>query len=95
MAAGHPLLFRLLVPPLSEYAGDRRKLHRHANEIAFGRIDVAQAPTVAPAFGIKSVPSLTLFEDAHLIAIIAGEFPLQRLSHRVATAFAGVTASTR
>lgn len=71
------------------------QLHRHANEIAFGRIDVAQAPTVAPAFGIKSAPSLALFEDARLIAIIAGEIPLQRLLHRVATAFAGVTASTR
>ena len=48
-----------------------------------------------PAFGIKSVPSLALFEDACLIAIIAGEVPLQRLSHRVAAAFAGVTTSTQ
>lgn len=76
--------------PCQNMQGIVEQLHRHA-----GRIDVAQAPTVAPAFGIKSVPSLALFEDARLIAIIAGEVPLQRLSHRVATAFAGVTASTR
>ena len=80
--------------PCQNMQGIVEQLHRHANEIAFGSIDVAQAPTLAPAFGIKSVPSLALFEDACLIAIIAGEVPLQRLSHRVAAAFAGVTTST-
>jgi len=72
-----------------------RDLLARDGEIAFGSTDVAQAPAIAPAFGIKSVPSLALFEDARLVAIIAGEVPLQRLTQRVLAAFAGVTASTR
>lgn len=43
----------------------------------------------------KAGQRAALFEDARLIAIIAGEIPLQRLLHQVATAFAGATASTR
>lgn len=81
--------------PCQNMQGIVEQLHRHTNEIAFGSIDVAQAPTLAPAFGIKSVPSLALFEDARLVAIIAGEVPLQRLTQQVLAAFAGVTTSTR
>ncbi|AWS52850.1 thioredoxin family protein [Providencia rettgeri] len=51
------------------------KLSKHfqQNNIVFGLVDIAQSPTLAPKYGIKSVPTIAIFQDTRLIDIIAGE----------------------
>ncbi|GAB1440063.1 thioredoxin family protein [Providencia sp.] len=39
----------------------------------FATVNIAQSPTLAPKYGIKSVPTIAIFKDARLINIIAGE----------------------
>ncbi|HGN1706924.1 TPA: thioredoxin family protein [Providencia rettgeri] len=39
----------------------------------FATVDIAQSPTLAPKYGIKSVPSIAIFQDTRLINITAGE----------------------
>ncbi|EOV8089456.1 thioredoxin family protein [Providencia rettgeri] len=48
------------------------------SNIIFGIVDIAQSPTLAPRYGIKSVPTIAVFQDTRLIDIIAGEVPFNR-----------------
>ena len=43
------------------------------SNIVFGLVDIAQSPTLAPQYSIKSVPTIAVFQDTRLIDIIAGE----------------------
>ncbi|HGF6561463.1 thioredoxin family protein [Providencia sp. PROV188] len=47
--------------------------------IHFGIVDIAQSPTIAPQYGIKSVPSIALFHDSRLVDLMAGEYRLSQL----------------
>ncbi|MDB9565490.1 thioredoxin family protein [Providencia rettgeri] len=49
------------------------------NNIIFGIVDIAQSPTLAPQYGIKSVPTIAVFQDTRLIDIIAGEMPFNKV----------------
>lgn len=56
--------------------GGRINFGGHIN---FGIVDIAQSPTIAPQYGIKSVPSIALFQDSRLVDLMAGEFQLSPL----------------
>lgn len=60
-------------------------LARQTNDpdIAFGAVDMAQSPTIAQTYGIRSVPSIALFRQGKLIDVIAGPLPLNVVMDRV------------
>lgn len=53
------------------------------NDIHFGEVNIAISPTIAQTYGIRSVPSIALFQQHVLIAIIAGEMSLDTLIQRI------------
>lgn len=53
------------------------------SNIMFGEVNIAASPTLAPAYGIRSVPSVALFRQQTLVTVIAGEMPLDALAQRV------------
>lgn len=50
------------------------------NGIRFGEVNIAISPTIAQTYGIRSVPSIALFQQHVLVAVIAGEMPLDTLT---------------
>ncbi|AFH94385.1 thioredoxin family protein [Providencia stuartii] len=61
-------------------------LYLDSSAINFGIVDIAQSPTLAPMYGIKSVPSIALFNDSRLVAIVAGEVSLQHAITKIRSA---------
>lgn len=47
--------------------------HFQQSNIIFGAVDIAQSPTLAPKYGIKSVPTIAIFQDTRLTNTIVGE----------------------
>ncbi|MEX9948766.1 thioredoxin family protein [Providencia sp. wls1914] len=62
---------------LTDYFSDNGP--HFGGRINFGIVDIAQSPTIAPQYGIKSVPSIALFQDSRLVDLMAGEFQLSPL----------------
>ena len=62
---------------LADYFSDNGS--RFGGRINFGIVDIAQSPTIAPQYGIKSVPSIALFLDSRLVDLMAGEYRLSPL----------------
>jgi len=58
-----------LEPIYTEVAGDL------SAKAAFGEVDIDQAPDVARAFGIRSVPTVLLFKDGKPVDMIVGLKP--------------------
>ncbi|CAM5346994.1 TPA: thioredoxin family protein [Pseudomonas aeruginosa] len=56
--------------------------------VAFGTVDIAQSPTIAPTYGIRSVPSIAVFRQGKLVALIPGEVPVEQAEVRVRQALA-------
>ena len=52
-------------------------------DIAFGAVDMAQSPTIAQTYGIRSVPSIAVFWQGKLMDVIAGQAPLDDVMDRV------------
>lgn len=52
-------------------------------DIAFGAVDMAQSPTIAQTYGIRSVPSIAVFRQGKLMDVIAGQAPLDDVMGRV------------
>lgn len=67
---------------LADYFSDNGGSHFGGN-VHFGIVDIAQSPTIAPQYGIKSVPSIALFHDARLVDLIAGEYQLSSLIAKI------------
>jgi len=47
--------------------------------ILFGAVDIAQSPSLAQQYAIKSVPSIALFKRSELVTVIAGESTVSQL----------------
>ncbi|MCS0505191.1 thioredoxin family protein [Ancylobacter mangrovi] len=58
-----------LEPTYNEVAGE---LKGQAN---FGEVDIDQAPEIANAFGIRSVPTVLVFKDGQPVDAIVGLYP--------------------
>lgn len=56
------------------------KLHSLA---IFGKIDIAVSPTIAPMYGIRSVPSLAVFHEGRLLKIFAGSKSVSSLKKAI------------
>lgn len=56
------------------------KLHSLA---VFGKIDIAVSPTIAPMYGIRSVPSLAVFHEGRLLKIFAGSKSVSSLKKAI------------
>lgn len=55
-------------------------------EITFGTVDMAESPTIAQTYGIRSVPSIAVFRHGKLMDVVAGETALDELRGRVQSA---------
>ncbi|EJD6672238.1 thioredoxin family protein [Providencia rettgeri] len=53
--------------------------HIDDKKIVFGVVDIAQSPTLAPKYGIKTVPTIAIFQDTRLVHTIAGEVTLNNV----------------
>ncbi|MDR2248935.1 thioredoxin family protein [Acinetobacter sp.] len=51
--------------------------------INFGLVDIAQSPNLAQQYGIKSVPSIAIFKESHLVKVIAGEVTFSSLTTQI------------
>ena len=51
--------------------------------VVFGTVDMAESPTIAQTYGIKSVPSIAIFRHAQLATVIAGDMPFDKAMARV------------
>ncbi|ELX8377932.1 thioredoxin family protein [Providencia stuartii] len=58
----------------------------NSTAIHFGIVDIAQSPTLAPIYGIRSVPSIALFKDSRLLTVVAGEVSLQHATTKIQSA---------
>ena len=58
------------------------KLHSLA---VFGKIDIAVSPTIAPMYGIRSVPSLAVFHEGRLLKVFAGSKSVSALKKAIIT----------
>lgn len=58
------------------------KLHSLA---VFGKIDIAVSPTIAPMYGIRSVPSLAVFHEGRLLKVFAGSRSVSALKKAIIT----------
>lgn len=47
--------------------------------ILFGAVDIAQSPSLAQQYAIKSVPSIALFKRSELVTVIVGESTVSQL----------------
>ena len=47
--------------------------------ILFGSVDIAQSPTLAQQYAIKSVPTVALFKKSELVTVVAGERTINQL----------------
>ncbi|WP_407729169.1 thioredoxin family protein [Pseudomonas helleri] len=56
------------------------KLHSIAS---FGRIDIAVSPTIAQMYGIRSVPSLAVFNEGRLLKVFAGSKSVSALKKAI------------
>lgn len=56
------------------------KLHSIAS---FGKIDIAVSPTIAQMYGIRSVPSLALFNEGRLLKVFAGSKSVSALKKAI------------
>lgn len=57
-------------------------------DVAFGVVDVAESPTIAQTYGIRSIPSVAVFRRGRLQDVIAGEVALDEVMSRVSRALA-------
>lgn len=51
--------------------------------VTFGTVDMAESPTIAQTYGIRSVPSIAVFRQGRLTVLIAGEVALDDVMCRV------------
>lgn len=51
--------------------------------IVFGAVDMAQSPTIAQSYGIRSVPSITVFRQGLLLEVIPGKVTIDEAMTRV------------
>ncbi|ROR61330.1 UNVERIFIED_ORG: thioredoxin 1 [Pseudomonas psychrophila] len=56
------------------------KLHSIAS---FGKIDIAVSPTIAQMYGIRSVPSLAVFNEGRLLKVFAGSKSVSALKKAI------------
>ncbi len=57
---------RAMAPALEAFAA------RRADDLAVVKVDIDEAPALAARFGIRSVPTLMLFQDGRQVAIQPG-----------------------
>jgi thioredoxin len=57
---------RAMAPALEAFAA------RRTDDLAVVKVDIDAAPAVAARFGIRSVPTLVLFQDGKPVAVLAG-----------------------
>ncbi|NMY08882.1 thioredoxin family protein [Achromobacter anxifer] len=51
--------------------------------VSFGIVDIGQAPTIAQTYGIRSVPSVGIFRQGKLLAVVPGEVSIDEVLSRV------------
>lgn len=49
----------------------------------FGEVNIAASPTIAPTYGIKSVPSVAIFKQNNILKVIPGELSAQNLAQQI------------
>lgn len=49
----------------------------------FGEVNIAVSPTIAPTYGIRSVPSVAIFKQNNIIKVIPGEIGAQDLAQKI------------
>ncbi len=55
--------------------------------VGFGIVDVAQSPTLAPTYGIRSVPALAMFRHGVLADVVSGPASVETWTERMQQAF--------
>ena len=53
------------------------------NDYIFGEVNIAASPTIAPAYGIRSVPSIAIFKQNNIIKVIPGELGAVDLASQI------------
>ncbi|MEW9897636.1 thioredoxin family protein [Chitinivorax sp. PXF-14] len=56
--------------------------------VVSGTVDMAESPTIAQTYGIKSVPSIAIFRHAQLAKVIAGDMSFDKAMAQVQQALA-------
>lgn len=55
-----------------------------SDQADFSEIDIDQAPTVASALGIRSVPTIVVFKDGQAVGGIVGAAPKSQITTKIA-----------
>lgn len=51
--------------------------------VVYGTVDMAQSPTIAQSYGIRSVPSIAVFRQGQLVEVIPGKVTIDDAMARV------------
>jgi len=68
---------KMIGPIVEELAGD------YEGKAVIGKVDVDSNPSVAQAFGIRSIPTLLFFKDGQIVAKQVGAVPKAILSQKL------------
>ena len=74
---------RMIAPIVEELAGE------YAGKAKIGKLDVDNNPNVAMEFGIRSIPTLLVFDKGKVVDRIVGAVPKQKILDALTPVMAG------
>jgi thioredoxin 1 len=74
---------RFIAPVIEELAQE------YAGRVVFGKLNVDEAPSTAAEYGIRSIPTIGIFQDGVPVDGVVGAVPRAHLAERIEKRLSG------